>query len=108
VQHQPPGGGLVAAPILQQDHRRPARSRAAGHGTPPQVIAAIDELLDHHTHAEIARILNQRGLASGEGRPFHPLIIRNIRDNYQLRSRYQRLRDVGMLTLAELAAQLRP
>ena len=74
--------------------------------TPPQVIAAIDELLDHHTHAEIAAILNDRGLTSGEGRPFHPLIIRNIRDDYQLRSREQRLRDAGMLTLAEIAAQL--
>ena len=74
--------------------------------TPPQVIAAIDELLDHHTHADIAAILNQRGLTSGEGRPFHPLIIRNIRDDYQLRSRQQRLRDAGMLTLTEIAAQL--
>ncbi len=74
--------------------------------TPPQVIAAIDELLNHHTHAEIAGILNQRGLASGEGRPFHPLNIRNIRDNYQLRSRYQRLRDAGMLTMAEIASRL--
>ena len=74
--------------------------------TPPQVITAIDELLDHHTHADIAAILNQRGLTSGEGRPFHPLIIRNIRDDYQLRSRQQRLRDAGMLTLTEIAAQL--
>jgi DNA invertase Pin-like site-specific DNA recombinase len=74
--------------------------------TPPQVIAAIDELLDHHTHADIAAILNQRGLTSGEGRPFHPLIIRNIRDDYQLRSRQQRLRDAGMLTLTQIAAQL--
>ena len=50
--------------------------------TAPQVLAAIDELLDHHTHAEIAAILNTRGLTSGEGRPFHRLIIRNIRDDY--------------------------
>jgi DNA invertase Pin-like site-specific DNA recombinase len=74
--------------------------------TPPQIIAAINELLDHHTHAEIAIILNNRGLTSGEGRPFHQLIIRNIRDDYGLRSREQRLRDAGMLTLAEIAAQL--
>ncbi len=74
--------------------------------TPPQVIAAIDELLDHHTHADIAAILNQRGLTSGEGRPFHPLIIRNIRDDYQLRSRQQRLRDAGMLTLTQIATLL--
>ena len=63
-------------------------------------------LLDHHTHADIAAILNQRGLTSGEGRPFHPLIIRNIRDDYQLRSRQQRLRDAGMLTLTQIATLL--
>jgi hypothetical protein len=45
-------------------------------------------------------------LTSGEGRPFHRLIIRNIRDEYGLRSREQRLRDAGMLTLAEMAGRL--
>jgi DNA invertase Pin-like site-specific DNA recombinase len=74
--------------------------------TPAAVVAAIDELLDHHTHAQIAGILNDRGLTSGEGRPFHRLIIRNIRDEYGLRSREQRLRDAGMLTLAEMASHL--
>ena len=39
--------------------------------TPAAVVTAIDELLDHHTHAQIAGILNDRGLTSGEGRPFH-------------------------------------
>jgi len=72
--------------------------------TPAAVVTAIDELLDHHTHAQIAGILNDRGLTSGEGRPFHRLIIRNIRDEYGLRSREQRLRDAGMLTLAEWPA----
>jgi DNA-binding transcriptional regulator YiaG len=74
--------------------------------TAPHVVQAIDQLPDHHTHAEIAAILNARGHTSGEGRPFHPLIIRNIRDEYALRSRQQRLRDAGMLTLDEMAAQL--
>jgi hypothetical protein len=74
--------------------------------TPQAAITAVDQLLDHHTHAQIAGILNDRGLTSGEGRPFHPLIIRNIRDDYHLRSREQRLRDAGMLTLTELASQL--
>jgi DNA invertase Pin-like site-specific DNA recombinase len=74
--------------------------------TPAAVVTAIDELLDHHTHAQIAGILNDRGLTSGEGRPFHRLIIRNIRDEYGLRSREQRLRDAGMLTLAEMASRL--
>jgi hypothetical protein len=67
--------------------------------TPPHVVAAVDKLLDSHTHAEIADILNARGLTSGEGRPFHKLTIRNIRDHYRLRGREQRLRDAGMLTL---------
>jgi DNA invertase Pin-like site-specific DNA recombinase len=74
--------------------------------TSPQVVTAIDELLDHHTHAQIADILNTRGMISGEGRPFHRLMIMRIRDHYQLRNREQRLRDAGMLTLAEIAALL--
>jgi len=74
--------------------------------TPAEAVAAIDELLGRHTHAEIAGILNARGLTSGEGRPFHRLMVRNIRDEYGLRSREQRLRDAGMLTLAQTAGLL--
>jgi DNA-binding transcriptional regulator YiaG len=74
--------------------------------TPAQAVAAVDELLDHHTHAQIASILNDRGVTSGEGRPFHRLMVRNIRDEYGLRSREQRLRDAGLLTLPETAALL--
>ena len=55
---------------------------------------------------EIATILNDQGRLSGEHRPFHALIIRNIRDTYQLRHREQRLRDQGLLPLTEMAAQL--
>jgi DNA invertase Pin-like site-specific DNA recombinase len=74
--------------------------------TPAEAVTAIDELLDRHTHAQIAAILNDRSLTSGEGRPFHRLIIRNIRDEYGLRSREQRLRDAGMLTLTQMADRL--
>src|SRR6266849_4342768 len=74
--------------------------------TPAAAVTAIDGLLDHHTHAQIAGILNDRGLTSGEGRPFHRLIIRYIRDEYGLRSREQRLRDAGMLTLTQMAGRL--
>ena len=74
--------------------------------TPAAAVTAIDELLDTHTHAQIASILNDRGLTSGEGRPFHRLMVRNIRDEYELRSREQRLRDAGLLTLTETAALL--
>jgi DNA invertase Pin-like site-specific DNA recombinase len=74
--------------------------------TSPQVVAAVDELPGHHTHAQIADILNTRGMASGEGRPFHRLMIMRIRDHYQLRTREQRLRDQGLLTLPEMADRL--
>ena len=72
--------------------------------TPPEVITAIDELLDHHTSGETAVILNDRGLHSGTGEPFHGKIIDNIIRTYRLRTRRHRLRAAGMLTLAETAA----
>jgi hypothetical protein len=74
--------------------------------TPPAVVTAIDTLLDEHTPAEIAEILNQRGVVSGMGQPFHRLIVWNIMREYHLRDREQRLRDAGMLTLAEIAEHL--
>jgi len=72
--------------------------------TPPQVITAIDELLNEHTSGETAVILNDRGLASGTGEPFHQRMLDQIIRAYRLRSRRQRLRVTGLLTLAETAA----
>ena len=84
----------VSPPLPAGDQRR----------TPAEVLSAIDDLLDEHTPGEIAGILNQRSMASGTGEPFHRLIIDHIIRAYRLRSRRQRLRDTGMLTLAETAA----
>jgi DNA invertase Pin-like site-specific DNA recombinase len=84
----------IPAPLPIGDQRR----------TPADVLAAIDELLDRHTTGEIAGILNQRGMASGTGEPFHRLIVDHIIRTYRLRSRRSRLRATGMLTLAETAA----
>jgi hypothetical protein len=70
------------------------------------VITAIDQLLDQHTHDEIARILAGRGLTTGQGLTYNRLMVRNIRDTYHLRSRHQRLRDAGLLTFQETAAIL--
>ena len=74
--------------------------------TPASTIAATDQLLDHHTCAEIAGILRRRGLANGEGKPLTATMVQRVIRTYQLRSRRQRLTDTGLIPLGEMAAQL--
>ncbi|MBW2257876.1 MAG: recombinase family protein, partial [Deltaproteobacteria bacterium] len=74
--------------------------------TPQQVVAQIDRLLDSHTDGQIASILNARGHLSGEGKPFNRVMVQKIRRQYHLKSRYQRLREAGLLTLREIADAL--
>ena len=74
--------------------------------TPPAVIAQVDTLLDKHGDAEVARRLNALGIRSGSGHPFTLPIVRRIRIQYHLQSRYDRLRVRGMLTLDEIAERL--
>jgi len=71
--------------------------------TSAEVVAAIDALLDEHTEGQIAGILNDRGLVSGEGLPFHAIRVRRLRRDYALKTRYDRLHEAGMLTLDEIA-----
>jgi DNA invertase Pin-like site-specific DNA recombinase len=75
--------------------------------TPPDVVAAIDDLLDEHTDGQIAAILTGRGLISGTGQPLHARLIRQIREAYRLPSHTQRLHDMGLVSLNEIARQLR-
>jgi DNA invertase Pin-like site-specific DNA recombinase len=74
--------------------------------TPTEVLRAIDDLLDRYTEEEVAAILNQRGLKSGTGIPFHPTIVASIRRAYGLMTRKDRLRKAGCLTAAEAARRL--
>lgn len=74
--------------------------------TSPDVVTEIDKLLDDHIDAEIAPILNQRGYTSGTGKQFQSWTVRRIRDEYELRSRYDRLRARGMLSQQEIAQRL--
>lgn len=74
--------------------------------TSPELVAEIDQLLDYHTDIEIAALLDARGHKSGEGKTLNRLIIRKIRLSYGLRSRYDRLRAAGMLSLTEMAERL--
>ena len=75
--------------------------------TSSEVVAAIDRLLDGHPYPEIAILLNDQGLHSGEGKPFTARMVARIQRSYQLTSRYDRLRKAGMLTVEEMAQVLR-
>ena len=74
--------------------------------TSPEVVREVDRLLDHNTYLQIAFLLNDRGLHSGEGNAFTARIVARIRRRYGLMSRYDRLRKAGMLTVDEMAAML--
>lgn len=74
--------------------------------TPGQIVSRIDRLLDAHSDGQIASILHSRGYTSGEGKPFTAVIVRKIRRAYGLKTRYQRLREAGLLTLQEMSKLL--
>jgi hypothetical protein len=74
--------------------------------TPPDIVAQIDRLLDQYTEGEIAAQLNQQGLCSGKGGCFQGGTVSRIRRAYRLKSRYDRLRETGMLTVREIAKRL--
>ncbi len=73
--------------------------------TPSAVIEAIDHLLEEHTEAQAAQILNGRGFRSGHQHPFTAKMVHCITQRYKLKTRYQRLRQRGLLTAAEIAGQ---
>jgi len=74
--------------------------------TSPEIVRDIDRLLDNNTDGQIAAILNERDMRSGEGKRFSPSIVARIRRDYSLTPRYDRLRAAGMLTVQEMAAVL--
>jgi DNA invertase Pin-like site-specific DNA recombinase len=74
--------------------------------TPPEVIDKIDELLASCTDQEIARQLNELGLKNWRGEPFTSKKVLVIRNAYHLKSRFERLRERGLLTAQEMAIQL--
>jgi DNA invertase Pin-like site-specific DNA recombinase len=74
--------------------------------TPQPVIDAIDAFLNEMTDHRIAQQLNAQGLQSGTGQAFTARIVSRLRRNYGLKSRYERLRQAGMLTPQEMAQQL--
>ena len=74
--------------------------------THPQTLAVLDRLLDTHTDAQTASVLNAAGHRSGEGKPFTSRIVLETRRNNKLLSHAERLRANGLLTKTEIATRL--
>lgn len=74
--------------------------------TPPDVVKLIDELLQTSTDIQTATRLNELGHRNWRGEAFSPKKVEVVRKAYKLRSRFERLREQGMLTGDEMAQQL--
>jgi DNA invertase Pin-like site-specific DNA recombinase len=74
--------------------------------TLPEVVQAVDELLETCTDRQVATRLNELGYKNWKGQCFTFKKVSVLRRAYKLKSRRERLRDRGMLTAEELAAQL--
>jgi DNA invertase Pin-like site-specific DNA recombinase len=76
------------------------------HKNPAHIVAEVDRLLDDYTHNQIAAILSHKGIHTVDGTLLTRMNIRYIQEAYGLVSRYDRLRDRGMLTMAEVGERL--
>jgi DNA invertase Pin-like site-specific DNA recombinase len=74
--------------------------------TNPNTLATLDQLLNDHTDAETAKLLNAAGHRSGEGKSFTGRIVLELRISNHLPSHAERLHANGLLTLPEIARQL--
>lgn len=72
----------------------------------PDLISEMDRLLDDYNYEDVARILNEKGFKTGGGLPLTRLAISYIRIKYELKSRFDRLRARGLMTLAEICQKL--
>jgi DNA invertase Pin-like site-specific DNA recombinase len=75
--------------------------------TPPEVIAEIDRLLGEHTHEQTLDLLNAHGFRSGTGRQFNLRLLDRICKDSGLKSRRERLRQAGMISLEEMSRRAR-
>jgi DNA invertase Pin-like site-specific DNA recombinase len=74
--------------------------------TAPDVVKLIDELLETSTDTQVAARLNELGHRNWRGESFSPKKVTVVRNAYKLRSRFERLRQRGMLTGEEMAQRL--
>lgn len=74
--------------------------------TPPHLLAEINKLLERCSERQASSELNGRGIKTSMGARFKASIIRKICRTHGIKSRYERLREQGLLTQEELAADL--
>jgi len=74
--------------------------------TSPEARQQMNALLDEYTDAQVAAILNERGLRTGAGEAFDAASVQWVRFSAGLTSLKLRLLAAGMLTGKQIAAQL--
>lgn len=74
--------------------------------TAPEVISALDKLLDTATDHQAAEQLNKQGHRTWCGEHFTAKKVSLVRRTYAMKGRYERLRDRGFLTARELGDTL--
>lgn len=72
----------------------------------PEVVAEVDHLLEHHTYGEVVALMNDRGYRTADGCMFDSKKLSQLCCRRGLKSRYQRLRDKGLLTITEIVQKL--
>ena len=82
--------------------------------TPAETVQLVDELLNDYTYVEVAERLNELGkkpgsssLRGNENMIFEARHVAYIKNAYKLQSRYDRLRERGLLSAKELAEKLK-
>ena len=63
----------------------------------------MDRLLEDYNYADVARILNKENFKTGDSLPLTPVAVGYVRKAYGLKSRFDRLREHGLLTISEMA-----
>lgn len=74
--------------------------------THDDVRKELDALLDEYTDAQVAHVLNERGLRTGAGEAFDQVSVQWVRFSAKLKSFKERLLNAGWLTGKDIASRL--
>ena len=69
------------------------------------MVAEINALLEDHCDRQVAEVLNRQGRRTWQDEPFNLKKIAHIRWAFDLKCRFSRLRDRGLLTAKEMSVR---